>query len=122
MKEENNPRTLYVGNLDASVDKEQLCSFFSEMGPIKECKIIREPDSDAFALVEFNSTECAATALAALDKKVFADKELEIDWATGPGIHAKLVASKHHHIFIGDLPPEVGAQTLNEEENDEVVG
>ncbi|KAK7866468.1 hypothetical protein R5R35_014338 [Gryllus longicercus] len=43
MSEESHPRTLYVGNLDASVSEDLVCALFSQIGPVKGCKIIREP-------------------------------------------------------------------------------
>ncbi|GLH03209.1 Nucleolysin TIAR [Gryllus bimaculatus] len=42
MSEESHPRTLYVGNLDASVSEDLVCALFSQIGPVKGCKIIRE--------------------------------------------------------------------------------
>jgi RNA recognition motif-containing protein len=32
----------YVGNLDASVSEDLVCALFSQIGPVKGCKIIRE--------------------------------------------------------------------------------
>jgi len=31
-----------VGNLDASVSEDLVCALFSQIGPVKGCKIIRE--------------------------------------------------------------------------------
>lgn len=36
------PVSRYVGNLDASVSEDLVCALFSQIGPVKGCKIIRE--------------------------------------------------------------------------------
>ena len=47
-------KTLYVGNLDAMVTEDLLDAMFGQIGPIKGCKIIREPGGgDPYAFVEF---------------------------------------------------------------------
>lgn len=113
MSEESNPRTLYVGNLDANVVEDLLVTLFSQIGPVKGCKIIREPGNDPYAFVEFMNHQHAATALA-MNKRVFLDKEIKVNWATSPGNQPKLDTSNHHHIFVGDLSPEIETQTLKE--------
>ncbi|CAL8105164.1 unnamed protein product [Orchesella dallaii] len=40
--DETQPRTLYVGNLDAQMTEEFLVVLFSQIGPVKGCKIIHE--------------------------------------------------------------------------------
>ncbi|KAJ8673726.1 hypothetical protein QAD02_004988 [Eretmocerus hayati] len=114
MSEESNPRTLYVGNLDQSVSEDLLCALFSQIGQVKGCKIIREAGNDPYAFVEFTNHQCAATALAAMNKRVFLQKEMKVNWATSPGNQPKLDTSNHHHIFVGDLSPEIETQTLRE--------
>lgn len=114
MSEESSPRTLYVGNLDATVSEDLLCALFSQIGQVKGCKIIREPGNDPYAFVEFTNHQCAATALAAMNKRLFLDKEMKVNWATSPGNQPKQDTSNHHHIFVGDLSPEIETQTLRE--------
>ena len=114
MSEESHPRTLYVGNLDASVSDELLCTLFSQIGAVKGSKIIREPGNDPYAFVEFTNHQCAATALAAMNKRSFLDREMKVNWATSPGNQPKLDTSNHHHIFVGDLSPEIDTDTLKE--------
>jgi len=114
MSEESQPRTLYVGNLDATVSEDLLCALFSQIGPVKGCKVIREPGNDPYAFLEFTNHQGAATALAAMNKRVFLDKEMKVNWATSPGNHPKQDTSNHYHIFVGDLSPEIETQTLKE--------
>lgn len=85
LSEESNPRTLYVGNLDATVSEDLLCTLFCQIGQVKGCKIIRETGNDPYAFVEFDNHSAAATALGALNKRVFLNKEMKVNWATSPG-------------------------------------
>ncbi|KAK9501739.1 hypothetical protein O3M35_012412 [Rhynocoris fuscipes] len=90
MGDESNPTTLYVGNLDHSVSEELICALFSQIGLVKGCKVIREPGYDPYAF------------------------EMKVNWATSPGNQPKLDTSNHHHIFVGDLSPEIETQTLRD--------
>lgn len=114
MTDESHPRTLYVGNLDLSVNEELLCTLFGQMGPVKGCKIIRDTGSDPYAFVEFHNHQSAATALGAMNKRHFLEKEMKVNWATSPGNQPKTDTSQHHHIFVGDLSPEIETETLRE--------
>ncbi|XP_063367246.1 nucleolysin TIAR [Cydia fagiglandana] len=114
MGDESHPKTLYVGNLDASVTEDFLCALFGQIGEVKGCKIIREPGNDPYAFLEFTNHSAAATALAAMNKRVFLDKEMKVNWATSPGNQPKTDTSNHHHIFVGDLSPEIETHILRE--------
>lgn len=78
MSDESHPKTLYVGNLDVSVSEDLLCTLFSQIGPVKGCKIIREPGNDPYAFVEFTNHQSASTALAAMNKRHFLEKEMKV--------------------------------------------
>lgn len=39
---------------------------------------------------------------------------LQVNWATSPGNQPKTDISSHHHIFVGDLSPEIETETLRE--------
>lgn len=132
--DESQPKTLYVGNLDGSVSEDLLVALFGKMGPVKSCKIIREPGNDPYAFIEYSNYQAASTALTAMNKRVFLDKEikvslqtaqcifiieiylyvLQVNWATSPGNTPKTDISSHHHIFVGDLSPEIETETLRE--------
>lgn len=107
--------TLYVGNLDHSVTEELICTLFSQMGPVKSCKVIRDSGSDPYAFVEYHHHTAAATALGAMNKRLFFDREMKVNWATSSaGNQPKTDTSQHHHIFVGDLSPEIETETLRE--------
>lgn len=112
--DETYPKTLYVGNLDHSVSEDLLVALFGQMGSVKGCKIIREPGNDPYAFIEFTNHQSASTALTAMNKRSFLDKEMKVNWATSPGNQPKTDTSSHHHIFVGDLSPEIETETLRE--------
>jgi len=113
--EDQSPKTLYVGNLSPHVNEDLLMALFGQIGECKSCKIIHEPGNDPYAFVEFAETHAAAAALAAMNKRNCLGKEMKVNWATTSGGHqAKLDSSKHYHIFVGDLAPEIDQQTLRE--------
>ncbi|EDV42400.1 uncharacterized protein Dana_GF17967, isoform E [Drosophila ananassae] len=112
--DESQPKTLYVGNLDSSVSEDLLIALFSTMGHVKSCKIIREPGNDPYAFIEYSTYQAATTALTAMNKRLFLDKEIKVNWATSPGNQPKTDISSHHHIFVGDLSPEIETETLRE--------
>lgn len=114
MTDEAYPKTLYVGNLDQTVTEDLLCALFGQMGAVKSCKIIREASSDPYAFIEYASHQSAQTALAAMNKRLFLKKEIKVNWATSPGNQPKTDTSQHHHIFVGDLSPEIETETLRE--------
>ncbi|XP_049520865.1 cytotoxic granule associated RNA binding protein TIA1-like isoform X2 [Dermacentor silvarum] len=41
-------------------------------------------------------------------------QEMKVNWATSPGNTPKLDTSKHHHIFVGDLSPEIETTQLRD--------
>lgn len=114
MCDDFHPKTLYVGNLDASVTEDLLLALFGQIGIVRSCKIIRETGNDPYAFLEFENHQAAATALGAMNKRVFLEREMKVNWATSPGNQPKQDTSQHHHIFVGDLSPEIETETLRE--------
>ncbi|CAF2439704.1 unnamed protein product [Rotaria sp. Silwood2] len=90
--EENaNARTLYVGNLDPS------------------------STGDPYAFIEFTEHQAAAHALLAMNKRLVMGKEIKVNWATtSTNTNMKVDTSKHHHIFVGDIAPEIDQNALHE--------
>ncbi|OUC48693.1 hypothetical protein D917_01090 [Trichinella nativa] len=41
-------------------------------------------------------------------------QEMRVNWATSPGTQAKVDTSKHFHVFVGDLSPEIDNKMLRE--------
>nr|XP_040565401.1 nucleolysin TIA-1-like [Lepeophtheirus salmonis] len=118
---EDGPRTLYVGNLDVAVTEDLVLALFGQLGAVKGCKIIREGASDPYCFVEFAHPASAAAALTAMNKRICLGKEMKVNWASSPGgssdsvVHHNLPkpdTSQHHHIFVGDLSPDITTETL----------
>ncbi|XP_022246327.1 nucleolysin TIAR-like isoform X1 [Limulus polyphemus] len=70
--------------------------------------------NDPYCFVEFSDHQAAAAALLAMNKRHCLGKEMKVNWATSPGNTPKQDTSKHHHIFVGDLSPEIETTQLRE--------
>ena len=72
-------KTLYVGNLHPSVSEELILALFGQIGPVKGCKIIREPGGgDPYCFVEFTHHAAASAALTAMNRRMCLDKEMKV--------------------------------------------
>ena len=72
-------KTLYVGNLDISVNEDLILALFGQIGPVKGCKIIREPGGgDPYAFVEFTNHQAASAALTAMNRRRCLVRNVEI--------------------------------------------
>jgi len=112
--EDGQPRILYVGNLDPSVTEEFLATLFGQIGRITKAKVIFDTMSDPYAFVEFADHHSASQALQAMNKRLLLDREMKVNWATQPGTTQKIDTSRHFHVFVGDLSPEVENKTLRD--------
>lgn len=108
------PRTLYVGNLDPSVTEEFVATLFGQIGAVTKTKVIYDTASDPYAFVEFADHYTATQALQAMNRRLLLDKEMKVNWATQPGTQQKVDTSKHFHVFVGDLSPEVDNKALKD--------
>ncbi|XP_025196921.1 nucleolysin TIAR-like isoform X2 [Melanaphis sacchari] len=62
-----------------------------------------------------NAVSPSAAATAIVNGNAAAGlKEMKLNWVSSPGPQLKADTSKHHHIFVGDLSPEIETQTLRE--------
>lgn len=114
MSDETHPRILYVGNLDSNVTEELLVTLFSQLGSCKGCKLIHEAGSDLYAFVEFGEHRDAQLALTAMNKRLVFGREMKVNWATSPGSTNKMDTSKHFHVFVGDISPDIESHQLRE--------
>lgn len=63
-------KTLYVSNISITVNEQVLSALFSDYGVVKNCVIVKNPQtrqSRGFAFVEFEQRESAEQALEALN-------------------------------------------------------
>ncbi|PAA63064.1 hypothetical protein BOX15_Mlig001949g1 [Macrostomum lignano] len=100
-------RVLYVGNLAPDCTEQILVAVFAQFGECLACKIIRggNPGSDNYAFMELGNHQQAQIALTAMNRISLMGRELRVNWATAPG--AKPDPSKGHHVFVGDLVPDI---------------
>lgn len=109
------PRTLYVGNLDSSVTEEFITTLFGQIGHVSKTKVIFDGTNDPYAFVEFTDHSQASQALQTMNRRMLLDKEMKVNWAVEPGQQqVKIDTSKHYHVFVGDLSTEVDNKALKE--------
>ncbi|XP_033852579.3 cytotoxic granule associated RNA binding protein TIA1-like isoform X2 [Acipenser ruthenus] len=112
MMDDEQPKTLYVGNLSRDVTEALILQLFSQIGPCKSCKMIVDTaGNDPYCFVEFYEHRHAAAALAAMNGRKIMGKEVKVNWATTPSSQKK-DTSNHFHVFVGDLSPEISTEDI----------
>ncbi|XP_008333656.1 nucleolysin TIA-1-like isoform X3 [Cynoglossus semilaevis] len=112
MMEDEQPRTLYVGNLSREVTEPLILQVFTQMGPCKSCKMIVDAaGNDPYCFVEFYDHRHAAASMAAINGRKIMGKEVKVNWATTPTSQKK-DTSNHFHVFVGDLSPEITTEDV----------
>uniref|UniRef100_A0A8C6U3Q0 RRM domain-containing protein n=1 Tax=Neogobius melanostomus TaxID=47308 RepID=A0A8C6U3Q0_9GOBI len=110
--DDDQPKTLYVGNLSRDVTEPLILQVFQQIGPCKSCKMIIDPTgNDPYCFVEFYENRHAAAALAAMNGRKILGKEVKVNWATTPTSQKK-DTSNHFHVFVGDLSPEITTEDV----------
>ena len=74
----NEETSLYIGNLDYDISKEDLNNLFGRFGNIEELKLIPQK---GIAFITLEKAEDAELAMKALNGINFLDRKLIIDWA-----------------------------------------
>ncbi|CAL8327361.1 nucleolysin TIA-1 isoform X2 [Gadus morhua] len=112
MMDDDQPRTLYVGNLCRDVTEPLILELFQQIGPCKSCKmIIDTAGNDPYCFIEFYDHRHAAASLAAMNGRKIMGKEVKVNWATTPTSQKK-DTSNHFHVFVGDLSPEITTEDV----------
>ena len=78
---------LFVASLKYDVTEDDLSAIFSEIGPLKECVIIKDKysgNSKGWGFVEFQSPLDAETALQRLDESEVKGRRIVVREATKP--------------------------------------
>ncbi|CAI2346108.1 unnamed protein product [Caenorhabditis sp. 36 PRJEB53466] len=111
----DDPRTLYVGNLDPSISEDLISTLFNQIGAVTKTKVIFDGSNDPYAFVEFADHQQASQALQTMNKRLLLDREMKVNWAVEPGQQQSRVdTTRHFHVFVGDLSSEVDNQKLRE--------
>ncbi|CAP27832.1 Protein CBR-TIAR-2 [Caenorhabditis briggsae] len=111
------PRTLFVGNLDPAITDEFLATLFNQIGAVTKAKVCFDGMNDPFAFIEFGDHNQAGQALQAMNGRSLLDREMRVNWAVDasqPGDSRKQETSRHFHVFVGDLSSEVDSTKLRE--------
>lgn len=109
------PRTLYVGNLDPNITEEFIATLFNQIGAVTKTKLIFDGANDPYAFVEFSDHGQASQALQTMNKRLLHDREMKVNWAVEPGQQpSKVDTTRHFHVFVGDLSSEVDNLKLRE--------
>ncbi|KPL93610.1 nucleolysin TIAR-like protein [Sarcoptes scabiei] len=110
------PRTLYVGNLDPSITEDFIRTLFSSFGRINSLKLFNDNLMDSYCFIEYDDHASATTALLTMNKRLCLDREIKVNWASNSSnsCGSKQDTSKHHHIFVGDLSSEIETQQLRD--------
>ncbi|KAG0363779.1 hypothetical protein BGZ54_008048 [Gamsiella multidivaricata] len=116
---DENSKTLYVGNLDQSVNEAFLQEIFSQAGgQVEGVKIIRDKNFAHqgglnYGFVEFADHVAAENALQSMNGRRVLLQEIKVNWAFTGQVAGKEDTASHYHIFIGDLSPEINDETLS---------
>uniref|UniRef100_A0A3Q1EN00 Nucleolysin TIAR n=1 Tax=Acanthochromis polyacanthus TaxID=80966 RepID=A0A3Q1EN00_9TELE len=109
--DDDQPKTLYVGNLSRDVTEALILELFGQIGPCKSYGVIMlvetcTPGHDPYCFVEFYEHRHATATIAAMNGRKILGKEVKVNWATTPTSQKKDTSS-HFHVFVGDLSPEI---------------
>ncbi|KAF9581537.1 hypothetical protein BGW38_001411 [Lunasporangiospora selenospora] len=116
---DENAKTIYVGNLDQSVNENILREFFAQTGgQIETIKIIRDRNYGNqgglnYGFVEFAEHAGAELALQNMNGRRFYNQDIKVNWAFTGQAAGKEDTASHFHIFVGDLSPEVNDESLS---------
>jgi RNA recognition motif-containing protein len=99
-KDQEEKRTLWVGDIQTWMDETYLSSLFSKTGQIESVKIIRDKQTQlpqGYGFVNFANHEAAATALQTLQGSInpATGKPFRLNWGVYGGSSSK-PSSSHH--------------------------
>ncbi|KAG0345690.1 hypothetical protein BG004_003285 [Podila humilis] len=115
---DDDSKTLYVGNLDQSVNETFLREIFAQTGALVESiKIIRDKNYAHgglnYGFVEFADHATAEVALQTMNGRRVNLQEIKVNWAFTGQVAGKEDTATHYHIFIGDISPEINDEALS---------
>ncbi|CAK9299106.1 unnamed protein product [Gordionus sp. m RMFG-2023] len=115
VSDEQEIKTLYIGNLPLEANETLLVDLFQNLGAVVSCKIIRDGLSDPYCFIEYADQNSAMNARTAMDGRNLLGKNLKVNWASSSGVVTnKVDTSKHFHVFVGDLSPDISTQRLRD--------
>uniref|UniRef100_A0A6Q2YQZ2 RRM domain-containing protein n=1 Tax=Esox lucius TaxID=8010 RepID=A0A6Q2YQZ2_ESOLU len=123
MMDDEQPKTLYVGNLSRDVTEPLILQVFTQIGPCKSCKMIVDTaGNDPYCFVEFYEHRHAAASLAAMNGRKIMGKVsyriYRVSWDGRPKLLSYrcfvfcCLPTDHFHVFVGDLSPEITTEDV----------
>ena len=82
LKNFDDKRTLYVGQLHQKINDDELKDVFSIFGNIVSCKVHKEHNHKSYCFIEYELNECAQAARIAMNYRKLHDIRVQVDWAT----------------------------------------
>lgn len=85
--DDDQPKTLYVGNLSRDVTEALILELFGQIGPCKSCKMIVDTAGhDPYCFVEFYEHRHATATIAAMNgRKILGKVSYRISWVSQLG-------------------------------------
>jgi nucleolysin TIA-1/TIAR len=107
-------RKLYVGNLDPRVTEVVLNQLFGSLGDIVSIKLIPDKNYQSggfnYAFIEFREQRVAEAALNTLNGKKVFNSEIKLNWAFVNTNREETAGC--YNVFVGDVSQEVNDQVL----------
>ncbi|ORZ40633.1 hypothetical protein BCR44DRAFT_100120, partial [Catenaria anguillulae PL171] len=108
---------LYVGNLDPRVTEVMLREIFASLGEVTHAKIIPDKNNQHgglnYGFIDMVDHSTASAAIETLNGRKVLGYEIKVNWAYQGNNATREDTSNHHHVFVGDLSPDVTDQVLN---------
>lgn len=111
---------VFVGDLTDDVDEKDLHDFFSQVGPVVKCKIIRNPQtglSKRYGFVHFRSEELRQKAILELNNCLFRGQPIMVRTQHYKETDKCLVkpGTRPTDVYIGNIPRNLNKQDVLEE-------
>lgn len=102
-------KSLYVGNLHPKVTDLMLGDIFRTIGEVTHVKIIPDKSHAGlnYGFIDFLDHKTALLALETLHGRKVLGHEIKVNWAYQGNNATREDTSSHHHVFVGDLSPDV---------------
>eukprot|EP01113_Clastostelium_recurvatum_P021808 TRINITY_DN2589_c0_g1_i2.p1 TRINITY_DN2589_c0_g1~~TRINITY_DN2589_c0_g1_i2.p1 ORF type:complete len:390 (+),score=55.78 TRINITY_DN2589_c0_g1_i2:290-1459(+) len=106
-------KTLYIGGLGPVITEGLLSELFSTVGPVENCKLMRDKNTglpSGYGFVEFYDHATADNAIKTFNGRNLYGQEIRVNWAYQSAQREDTTG--HYHLFVGDLSPEVDDMAL----------
>ena len=107
---------LFVGDLEYTVQDSDLWEIFSHFNSLVSARVLRDPVSEkskGYGFVSFTQESDAVAALTEMDKKIFRNREIRVNWAVQKVSQKSAISYEevsqstpiqYSTVYIGNLP------------------